>query len=65
MEDRFTITRLHEDGQSIIKIATTMNRAASSISREMRRNPRLHTIGYQPAYADALDWSCRRQGSRM
>ena len=64
LEDRCTIARLREGGQSIRQIATTMDRAASSISREMRRNTRT-TIGYRPAYADDLAWSRRWQGSRM
>jgi transposase, IS30 family len=64
LEDRCTIARLREGGQSIRQIAATMDRAASSISREIRRNTRT-TIGYRPAYADDLAWSRRWQGSRM
>ena len=64
LEDRCTIARLHEGGQSIRQIAATMDRAASSISREIKRNTRT-TIGYRPAYANELAWSRRWQGSRM
>lgn len=64
LEDRCTIARLREGGQSIRQIAATMDRAVSSISREIKRNIG-STVGYRPAYADELAWSRRWQGSRM
>ncbi len=64
LEERCTIARLHEDGQSIRKIATALGRAASSIAREMKRNKTAQT-GYRPAYADNLNWARRWKGSRM
>ncbi|MFN7611185.1 MAG: IS30 family transposase [bacterium] len=64
LEERCTIARLHEDGQSIRQIATIMGRAASSISRELKRNSGTQ-IGYRPAHADALCWARRWHGSRM
>ena len=53
LEDRCTIARLREGGQSIRQIAATMDRATSSISREIKRNT-CTTIGYRPAYANDL-----------
>ena len=64
LEDRCTIARLREVGQTIRQIATTMDRAASSIAREIKRNTGTKT-GYRPVYADNLAWSRRWQGSRM
>jgi len=64
LEDRCTIARLREGGQSIRQIAAAMDRAASSISREIKRNTGAQ-IGYRPAYADDLAGSRRWQGSRM
>jgi len=64
LEDRCTIARLREGGQSIRQIAAVMDRAASSISREIKRNTGAQ-IGYRPAYADDLAGSRRWQGSRM
>ena len=64
LEDRCTIARLREGGQSIRQIAATMDRATSSISREIKRNT-CTTIGYRPAYANDLAVSRRWQGSRM
>lgn len=64
LEERCTIACLHEDGQSLRQIATTLGRAASSISREIRRNSRAQ-LGYRPAHADELSWARRWHGSRM
>jgi IS30 family transposase len=66
LEERFTIAHLQEAGQSIRQIAATLDRAASTISRELKRN----TGGgkravYQPVYADDRAWSRRWIGSRL
>jgi IS30 family transposase len=64
LEERCSIARLHEDGQSIRQISATLGRAPSSISRELKRNTGVQT-GYKPAHADELCWARRWQGSRM
>jgi IS30 family transposase len=62
LEERCAIARLHEDGQSIRQIAANLDRAASTISRELKRNG---TGDYKPAYADEQAWARRWRGSRM
>src|SRR5690606_17758892 len=64
LEERCAIARLHEDGQSIRQIAAALDRAASSIAREIKRN-NTKTLGYQPAYAQAQARSRRWKGSRL
>src|SRR5271163_781356 len=50
LEDRCSIARLHEAGQSIRQIAAALDRSPSTVSRELRRN-RGAKVGYRPAYA--------------
>ena len=50
LEERCTIARLHEAGQSIRQIAAALDRSPSSISRELKRN-RGAKVGYKPGYA--------------
>lgn len=64
LEERCTIARLHEAGQSIRKIAAALDRAPSTVAREMKRN-RTKTKGYEPAYAGMQAKSRRWKGSRM
>lgn len=64
LEERCAIARLHEDGQSHRQIAAALDRAASTISRELRRNP-ARQGGYKPAYADEQAWARRWRGPRM
>ena len=64
LEERCTIARLHEAGQSCRQIAAVMDRSASTISREMRRN-RGAQVGYRPAYASDQAWARRWRGSRL
>ena len=64
LEERCTIARLHEAGQSCRQIATAMDRSASTISRELRRNRGVQ-VGYKPVYADEQAWARRWRGSRM
>jgi len=64
LEERCEIARLRADGQSINKIAEALDRAASSISRELRRNSG-NKVGYKPSYAQDQAWSRRWRGSRM
>jgi len=64
LEDRCSIARLHQAGHSIQKIAATLDRSPSTISRELNRN-RGSTIGYQPAYAHQHPRARRWTGSRL
>ena len=64
LEERCEIARLQAGAQSIRKIASTLGRAASSVSREVRRNA-CKTMGYKPIHADALRWGRRWRGSRL
>lgn len=66
LEERITIASLREKGQSIRQIASALDRATSTISREIKRNTGTGTKAvYHPAYADELAWSRRWQGSRL
>lgn len=63
-EDRCTIARLHEAGQSRRQIAAAVDRSASTISRELKRNSG-SKVGYQPMYAAEQAWARRWSGSRL
>ena len=66
LDERITIARLQEAGQSIRQIAATLDRAASTVSREIRRNTGSGAkAAYRPVYADEIAWSRRWQGSRL
>lgn len=64
LDERCTIAGLHADGHSIRQIAARLDRSASTISRELRRNTGVQ-VGYKPAYADAQAWARRWRGSRL
>ena len=64
LEERSSIARLRADGQSIQKIAAALDRAASSISREVTRN-KGRQIGYDPFYAQQQAASRRWRGSKL
>lgn len=64
LEERCGLARLRADGQSIRQIAAALGRAASSVSREIRRNSGAQ-IGYRPVHADDLRWARRWRGSRL
>jgi transposase, IS30 family len=64
LEERCSIARLHEDGQSIRQIAATLDRQPSTIARELKRNTG-NTVGYKPAYAQAQTGARRWSGSRL
>jgi len=64
LEERCTIARLHEGGQSIRQIATALDRSPSSISRELKRNHGAK-VGYKPAYAQEQAGARRWKGSRL
>lgn len=50
LEDRCEIPRLRAAGRSIRQIGATLDRAPSTISRELKRNGG-RRVGYKPAYA--------------
>ena len=64
LEERCTLCRLSQAGQTIRQIATAMDRAPSTIMRELRRNSGAQ-VGYQPAYAEQQAKSRRWRGSRL
>jgi transposase, IS30 family len=64
LEERCTIARLREAGQSLAQIAAALDRSASTISRELKRNIGTQ-VGYQPAYAQQLTGARRWSGSRL
>jgi transposase, IS30 family len=64
LEERCTIARLHEAGQSCRKIAAALDRSASTICRELNRN-RGAQLGYRPGYAAQQAWARRWRGSRL
>ena len=63
IEERCSIARFHEDGQSIRQIASALDRQPSTVSRELKRNSG-SKVGYRPGYAQeqaqARHWSGRR-----
>lgn len=64
LDERCAIASLRADGQSIQQIATRVDRSASTISRELKRNSGVQ-VGYKPAYADEQAWARRWRGSRL
>ena len=64
LEERCSIARLHEDGQSSRQIAATLDRQPSTIARELKRNTG-RKIGYQPAYAQSLTAARRWTGNKL
>ena len=64
IEERCSIARLYEDGQSIRQIATALDRQPSTIARELKRNCGAK-VGYQPAYAQAQADARRWTGTRL
>jgi transposase, IS30 family len=72
LEERCSIARLHEDGQSNRQIAAALDRQpacpgrdpGSTIARELKRNTG-NTVGYKPAYAQAQTGARRWSGSRL
>ena len=64
LEERCSIARLHEDGQSVGQIAAALDRSASTIAREIGRNSSRQQ-GYKPAYAHQQAQARRWTGSRL
>ena len=67
LEERCTIARLREGGQSIRKIAAALDRSPSSVSRELKRNTGSGSRAgtYQPGYAQEQTRARRWSGSRL
>lgn len=64
LEERCKVAELHQAGHSIRQIAAALDRAPSSISRELKRN-RGKQIGYKPAYAQEQAAARRWKGTRL
>jgi IS30 family transposase len=62
--DRVEIARLRGAGGSIRQIAAALDRAPSSVARELKRNSGAQ-IGYQPVYAEQQARARRWSGSRL
>ena len=62
LEERCTIARLRQAGQSIRQIAATLDRSPSSLSRELKRNHGAQ-VGYKPSYAQEQAAARRWKGS--
>jgi IS30 family transposase len=63
LEDRCAISRLQGEGRSVRQIAAALDRAPSTISRELRRNS--GQLGYRPGYAEEQKRARRWSGSRL
>src|SRR5579871_4913536 len=64
LEDRCTIAQLQKAGRSVRQIASALDRAPSTIARELKRN-RGCWVGYKPAYAQQRSRERRWVGSRL
>lgn len=64
LEDRCEIARLQAAGRSVRQIAAALDRAPSTVSRELKRN-RGQRVGYKPTYAQEQTRARRWAGSRL
>ena len=64
IEERCEIARLYAMDQTLRQIAATLDRAPSTITRELKRN-RSKSTGYQPGYAHQQARARRWSGSRL
>jgi IS30 family transposase len=64
LKERCTISRLSQTGKAIRQIAAIMDRAPSTIGRELKRNSGTQ-VGYDPAYAQQQAQSRHWRGSRL
>jgi IS30 family transposase len=64
LEDRCRIAGLQAQGHSIRQIAADLDRAPSTIAREISRNTG-RSVGYKPAYADEQTRARRWKGSKL
>ena len=64
IEERIEIARLSGAGRSIRQIAAGLDRAPSSVARELKRNSGVQ-VGYQPIYAQHQARARRWSGSKL
>jgi IS30 family transposase len=64
LEERCAIAHRRGLGQSLQQIAAALDRPASTISREIKRN-RGKKVGYKPSYADEQAKARRWRGSKL
>ena len=64
IEERCEVARLYSEGLSIRKIAATLDRSPSTITRELKRNTGARG-DYQPRYADQQSRARRWSGSKL
>lgn len=64
LKERCTISRLSQAGKTVRQIAAAMDRAPSTIARELKRNSGTQ-LGYDPAYAQQQARSRHWRGSRL
>ena len=64
IEERGRIASLQEQGRSIRQIAADLDRAPSTIAREINRNAG-RQLGYRPAYASEQAKARRWKGSKL
>lgn len=64
LKERCKISGLSQAGKTIRQIAAAMDRAPSTIARELKRNSGTQ-VGYQPAYAEQQAKSRHWRGSRL
>ena len=63
-EERWRLARLQAEGRSARQIAATLDRAPSTITRELKRNARADG-GYDPDYAQQQTRARRFRGLRL
>ncbi len=64
IEERCEIARLRTSGGSIRQVASALDRAPSTIARELRRNSSRKSV-YRPRYADQQSSARRWSGSKL
>ena len=64
VEERCEIARLRGEGRSLRQIAAAVDRSASSICRELKRNEGA-SIGYKPSHAQECAKARRWKGSKL
>ena len=64
IEERCAIARLQAEGRTVRQIAATLDRAPSTVARELKRNGS-RTDGYQPRYAEQQARARRWSGARL
>jgi transposase, IS30 family len=64
LEDRCEIARLQAESRSVRQIAAALDRAPSTIAREIERNRGVE-VGYKPSYAQEQTRARRWTGSRL